>query len=88
MEGLRECAECMAQYCIEKHHVFGGPNRKISEEYGMVEDLCPNCHRGNNGIHFNKAMMLRYKQKHQRIFEEQYGREAWMKLIGRNYLEG
>jgi len=86
----RQCAECGSQYCIEKHHVFGAANRKISEKYGFVEDFCPSCHRENSkdkkGIHFNKAMMLRYKQKHQRIFEEQFGHEAWMELIRRNYL--
>jgi hypothetical protein len=85
---VRQCAECGSCYCIEKHHVFPGPNRKISEKYGMVEDLCPTCHRGDNGIHFNKAMMLRYKQKHQRAYEETHSREDWIKLIGRNYLEG
>ena len=46
--------------------------------------------RGNNkekkGIHFNKEMTLRYKQKHQRLFEEKYGHEMFMQLIGRNYL--
>ena len=56
----------------------------------MVEDLCPTCHRGNSkekkGIHFNKEMALRYKQKHQRLFEEKYGHEMFMQLIGRNYL--
>ena len=86
MEGLRQCDNCHSSHCIEKHHIFGGANRKISEKYGMVEDLCAECHRGNNGIHFNKEMMLRYKQKHQRIFEEKYGHEAWMELIKKNYL--
>jgi hypothetical protein len=52
----------------------------------MVEDLCPNCHRGPAGIHFNKEMAIRYKMKHQILFEDRYGHEAWMKLIGRNYL--
>ena len=87
---VRQCAECGSCYCIEKHHVFGGANRKISEKYKMVEDFCPSCHRGNNkekkGIHFNKEMALRYKQKHQRLFEEKYGHEMFMQLIGRNYL--
>ena len=52
----------------------------------MVEDLCPTCHRGNRGIHFNKEMAIRYKQKHQMLFEEKYNHEMWMKLIGKNYL--
>jgi len=83
---VRQCAECGSCYCIEKHHVFGGANRKISEKYGMVEDFCPSCHRGNRGIHFNKEMAIRYKQKHQMLFEDRYGHEMWMKLIGKNYL--
>jgi hypothetical protein len=82
----RHCAECGSEYYIEKHHVFGAANRKISEKYGMVEDLCPTCHRGDRGIHFNKEMAIRYKMKHQTLFEDRYGHEMWMKLIGRNYL--
>jgi lysyl-tRNA synthetase class I len=82
----RYCAECGATWNIEKHHVFNGPNRKISEKYGMVEDLCPECHRGAAGIHFNKEMAIRYKQKHQILFEDRYGHEMFMRLIGRNYL--
>ena len=87
---MKTCAECEIQmtYGIEKHHAFGAANRKISEKYKMVEDFCPSCHRGNNGIHFNKEMMLRYKQKHQRIFEETIGtRDDFIRIFGRNYLD-
>ena len=28
-------------YTIEEHHCFGGPNRKLSEKYGLKIYLCP-----------------------------------------------
>jgi hypothetical protein len=31
-------------------------------------------------------MAIRYKMKHQILFEDRYGHEAWMKMVGRNYL--
>lgn len=84
---MKKCAECGATRNIQEHHVFyGTANRKISDKYGLVEDFCMECHTGNNGIHHNSEMNLRYKQKHQREFEENYGHADWMKLIGKNYL--
>jgi hypothetical protein len=83
---MKQCAECGSTINIHKHHVFGGPNRRISEKYGMTEYLCMLCHTGPAGIHFNQEMNLRYKQKHQILFEDRYGHEMWMKLIGKNYL--
>ena len=30
---------------LEEHHIFGGPNRHLSEEYGLKVYICPECHR-------------------------------------------
>ena len=40
-------------------HIFGGTaNRRLSEEDGLVVDLCTDCHnRPPNGVHFNKERM-------------------------------
>ena len=35
---------------LERHHIFGGANRKKSEKYGLVVYLCGNrCHRNGRG---------------------------------------
>ena len=43
----RECFLCVLmrddhrpKRPLHKHHAFGGPNRKHSEEYGLTVDLC------------------------------------------------
>lgn len=71
------------------HHVFGGPNRKHSEEYGLKVRLCGYaCHEyGPNAVHKNKEVDEALKKKAQTIFEEKCGtREDFMRIFGRNWL--
>jgi len=44
---------------LERHHIFGGPNRKKSEKYGLVVCLCgDSCHRnGLQAVHRNAETM-------------------------------
>ena len=45
-------------YTIEEHHCFGGPNRKLSEKYGLKVYLCPEHHRtGPDAVHQNSDYM-------------------------------
>ncbi|MDE7326281.1 MAG: hypothetical protein K2N63_08410 [Lachnospiraceae bacterium] len=73
---------------LETHHIFGGPNRKISEANGFKVALCIRHHRtGPDAVH-NKIGNLRMLQKDaQREYEKTHTREQFMELIGRNYLE-
>lgn len=79
---------------LDKHHVFGGPNRKHSEKYGLWVKICMcRCHRayppgGPTAVHSNpnhgKDLFL--KQYAQRKFEELYSHEEFMRIFGKNYL--
>lgn len=84
---LKTCWVCGTPQNIHKHHIFGGPNRKISEKHGMTVNLCMEHHTGNNGVHFNKTLDLQLKQMAQRNFELLFGHDEFMKAIGRNYLD-
>ncbi len=82
----------------ELHHVyFGTGNRKISDKHGFVEWLCPEHHRGQPiGIHGgNVELDLKYKRKHQMIFElelmsdgvsREKARDKFRKIVGKSYL--
>ena len=41
----KECFLCTRMQDLEQHHIFGGPNRKWSEKYGLKVWLCQRCHR-------------------------------------------
>lgn len=72
---------------LHKHHIFGGPNRKWSDKYGLWIWLCPKHHNMSDaGVHFNKPLDLQVKQIAQREFEDTYGHEEFMKIFGRSYL--
>lgn len=78
---------------LEEHHVFGGPNRKLSEKYGLKVYLCRRHHTGDisgrkDAVHApdlncHGDMLKRYAQGK---FEELHGHSEFMRVFGRNYL--
>lgn len=80
------CMECGRTDWIEKHHVFGGANRKWSQKYKLIVPLCHYCHNEPpTGIHFNKEMAAWYHEFAQRRFEEEYPDLIFQNIFGRNY---
>ena len=72
---------------LHEHHVFGGPNRKHSEEYGLKVYLCPQCHLyGGHAAHRNPNTALLLHMHGQRAFEQKHTREEFVEIFGRRYL--
>lgn len=87
LQDKKECFITHRTYGLHKHHIYGGANRRISEEHGFYIWLVPELHNmSNKGIHFNKDFDLRIKRLCQREFEKTHSRDEFMRLIGRNYL--
>lgn len=73
---------------LETHHIFGGPNRKISEMQGFKVKLCIAHHRtGPEAVHRNMKNMRLIQRDAQKAYENTHTRQQFMRLIGRNYLE-
>ena len=83
----RKCLYCRTTENIESHHIFGGPNRKNSEKYGLKVWLCHEHHTGPQGVHFNKELMDQIHNIGQLMFEAKYSHEEFIKIFGKNYLE-
>lgn len=75
---------------LERHHIFGGANRKKSEKYGLVVYLCGNrCHRnGRSAVHKNGDQMRRLRRYGQlKAMEEQgWTEENFRREFGKSYL--
>ncbi len=72
-----------------KHHIFGGANRKLSEQDGLFIYLTPEMHNMSDaGIHFNTAFMDYAHVVGQRTWQEYYKKtkEDFIKRYGRSYL--
>lgn len=73
---------------VERHHIFGGANRKRSEKYGFVIPLRPDLHP--NGVHAGKnakEIDTKLKCMAQEYYENHYGtREQFRKEFGKSYL--
>ena len=73
---------------VERHHIYGGSNRKKCEKYGFIAPLRPDLHP--NGIFVGpegKSVDLRLKTMAQEYYEKHHGtREDFIKEFGRSYL--
>lgn len=90
---MSECFLCGrngSQDRLDRHHIFGGANRKKSERYGLVVHLCHNdCHIfGEKAAHKNAETMLELHQYGQRkaMQENGWSVEDFIKVFGKNYL--
>ena len=76
---------------LERHHIFGGPCRDKSEQYGLVVYLCGNrCHRlGKDAAHRSagtRSLLRRYGQK-KAMEELGWTVDEFRAVFGKNYLE-
>lgn len=73
---------------VERHHIFGGANRKNSEKYGFIVPLRPDLHP--NGVYAGqsaKLIDLKLKTMAQEYFEREYGtRDDFRHIFGKSYL--
>lgn len=75
---------------LDRHHIFGGANRKKSEKYGLVVDLCHHeCHIfGKNAAHQNAETMQKLHEYGQRkaMKENNWTIPDFIREFDRNYL--
>lgn len=86
---MRKCLICGSTRFLEKHHVFGASNRKKSEQYGAVVDLCHSCHNEPPyGIHHNQTRNETLKRNFQSkiMKENNWTTEDFIREFGKNYL--
>lgn len=73
---------------VERHHVYGGSNKKNSERYGFIAPLRPDLHP--NGVFAGNSAKLvdvELKRRCQVYFEEHYGtRKDFIAIFGKSYL--
>ena len=88
---MRKCWLCGATGgSLDRHHIFGGSNRKKSEKYGLVVDLCHDrCHIfGKEAAHQNAETMQKLHEYGQRKAMEEQGWtvEDFRRVFGKSYI--
>lgn len=73
---------------VERHHIFGGSNKKNSEKYGFIAPLRPDLHP--NGVFAGKdakEIDTYLKRKAQEYYEQNIGtREQFVAEFSKSYL--
>lgn len=91
-----KCFLCGQYGMTETHHIFGGPNRRLSDEDSLVVFLCAECHNiPPDGVHYNSKRMNMLRKIGQKAYENKLkeegytdteARTAFMRRYGKNYL--
>lgn len=79
------CYWCGRYAYLQRHHVFEGSNRQNSEKYGLVVNLCPECHRSMHSGH-GKEKRQELHEEFQKVFEMDHSREEFIKIFTKSYL--
>ena len=74
-DDMGSCYVCGAR-ADEIHHVLHGPDKKLSEKYGLMVPLCRECH---NKVHHQGG-------EFDRILKQDAQRAYLIKVFGRCYL--
>lgn len=76
---------------LDEHHIFGGPNRKLSDRFGLTVYLCHHdCHIfGEKAVHRDPETAQRLHEYGQRKAMEEQGwtPEQFRMVFGKNYLD-
>ena len=70
---------------VDRHHIFGGRNRQMSEAQDCVVYLCRDHHREAHD-HPNTGLDLYLKRTMQKQFEMTSSREQFLKLFEKSYM--
>ncbi len=75
---------------LDEHHIFGGPYRDLSEEYGLKVYLHHSkCHIfGKKSVHMNSETSYRLKAFAQRyaMSEYKWTKTDFIKVFGKSYI--
>ena len=85
------CGKNGADEPLDRHHLFGGANRRKSEQLGLVVDLCHgSCHIfGERAAHRCRETAQALHEYGQRLAMERMGWSTadFVREFGRNYLD-
>lgn len=86
----RYCFFCGRTDRLEKHHAMHGTaNRKKADALGLWVWLCPECHRGTEGVHgkngHEKDTALKMAAEYAYL-KSGHTMDDWMREFTRNYL--
>ena len=85
------CGKNGADEPLDRHHIFGGANRRKSEKLGLVVDLCHgSCHIfGERAAHRCRETAQALHEYGQRLAMERMGWSTadFVREFGRNYLD-
>lgn len=83
----KECYFCGTTQNLECHHIFGGPDRKNSEAFGLKIWLC---HKHHNeppyGVHFNKELREITQIVAKTKFQERWPDRDWLFYFRKEYV--
>lgn len=89
LQNKKECFLTGRMDNLEKHHIFGGPRRDMSDEQGFWVWITADLHvDGTDGVHQRDGGKLKLwlKQRCEYEYLKTHTLEEWMALVKKNYI--
>ena len=88
IQSERQCYICRTEIGLHLHHIYGGPNRSISDNDGCYVYLCQKHHTGPAGVHFNPKIDQTLKERCEMAWLQYYSKniDDFIARYGKNYL--
>lgn len=82
------CHVCGSTENLQWHHIFNGPVRKASTNYGCGCYLCWEHHLGNGGVHNNRELADMIRAECEMWWLQTYHKSIgeFIQIFGRNYI--
>lgn len=88
LSNKHECFVCGNTYGLDRHHIYGGGNRSVSEDNGFWCYLCRRHHTMTMySVHGDPEHRLdkELKAMCQSLYERDHTRDEFIRLIGKSY---
>lgn len=82
---VHKCFICGRYAHTDTHHLLPGAKRQKADKYGLVAEMCRECHRKVHD-HPKDFMWLREVAQQTVMQEQGWDTERFIKEFGRNYL--
>lgn len=82
-----QCYICGGFSDLERHHVYSGSYRQISEKLGLVIELCPECHRRlHSGSGAQEKRIVQRSIQKAYMSELGISLDEWITVFGKSWL--
>lgn len=82
---MDNCYICGRYAPLDRHHIFEGTKRKVSEKYGLVIHICRDCHTAVH-LHPKEYEWLKKEAQVKAMLDNGWSTDEFIERFGKSYV--